>query len=150
MSRYFLVFLICLCSILGGCGGTQTVTRTNAPVPEQIKSAAFSPLAGNSPEVDGYISDALLMQGVETNPAVAAGIRKNADSDAVLTYTDVWRWDMAMYLQSITISLYDAKTGQLLVSGRWRDSFLHAFHRGESITKELLAEMFGKLNPRAD
>ena len=57
------------------------------------------------------------------------------------------RW--TMYLQSISINLYDGKTGQLLVSGRWRDSFIHAFHRGESVTKELIAEMFGKLKPKA-
>jgi len=52
-----------------------------------------------------------------------------------------------MYLQSISINLYDAKSGQLLVSGRWRDSFFHAFNRGEAISKELIAEMFSKLQP---
>jgi hypothetical protein len=99
--------------------------------------------------VDAYLSDALLMQGVVSGPVVATSARKSVDSDMVLTYIDVWRWDMTMYLQSISINLYDGKTGQLLVSGRWRDSFIHAFHRGESVTKELIAEMFGKLKPKA-
>lgn len=136
-----------ICFLLAGCGGAQTVTRTNAPLPEQIKSAAFSPQAGNSPEVDLYISDALAEQSVVTNPPVAAGVRRSPDSDTVITYTDVWRWDLAMYLQSISINLYDAKSGQLLVSGRWRDSLFHAYNRGESVSKELVTEMFNKLKP---
>ncbi len=149
MNHYVLVFCICIFSLLGGCGGAQSVTRTSVSAPEQIRTVSFSPQAGNSSEVDAYLSDALLMQGVVSGPVVATSARKSVDSDMVLTYIDVWRWDMTMYLQSISINLYDGKTGQLLVSGRWRDSFIHAFHRGESVTKELIAEMFGKLKPKA-
>ena len=145
MQKYSVCLITCLLVFLGGCGGAQTVSRTKAPSPEQVRAVGFSPESGNSPEVDSYKSDALRLQGVETNPKIPANTRTAADSDAVLTYVDLWRWDMAMYLQSITINLYNAKTGDLLVSGRWRDSFLHAFNRGETISKELLAEMFSKI-----
>ncbi len=118
MSHYVLVFCICIFSLLGGCGGAQSVTRTSVSAPEQIRTVSFSPQAGNSSEVDAYLSDALLMQGVVSGPVVATNARKSVDSDMVLTYIDVWRWDMTMYLQSISINLYDGKTGQSLRSSR--------------------------------
>lgn len=136
--------------LLTGCGGSQSVTRTNSPAPVAIRTAALSPLAGNSPEVDSYVSDALLIHGVSTNPPLAAGTRKSDDVDAIVTYLDVWKWDMAMFLKSISISMYDAKTGALLVTGKWTDSFFHGYHRGESVSKELIAEMLAKLGSKTE
>lgn len=150
MKISLLTIAFCVSIGLVGCGGAQNVVRTNTSAPEQIRTAALSPLAGNSPEVDSYVSDALLSQGVSTAPPLPAGTRKSADVDAVVTYQDVWRWDMAMYLKSISISLYDGKTGSLLVTGKWTDSLFHAWHRGESVSKELIAEMFSKLGSKTE
>jgi len=82
---------------------------------------------------------------VAVTARLPAGVIKTDKADAVVSYLDVWRWDMAMYLDSISIDLYNASTGELLVTGRWRDSFFHAFHRGESISKELIDQMMAKL-----
>jgi hypothetical protein len=146
------IFAVCVgaASLLMGCGGSQSVIRTNTPSPEIIKTAALSPLAGNSPEVDSYIAEALLIQGVSANPPLPAGTRKSNDVDAIVTYLDVWKWDMAMFLKSISISFYDARTGALLVTGKWSDSFFHGYHRGESVSKDLIAEMLAKLGSKTD
>ncbi|QRM18875.1 hypothetical protein GBK02_05450 [Dechloromonas sp. TW-R-39-2] len=140
-----LVAIAGLLLVLAGCGGSSTVTRFDAPVPSPLRSVSLSPMDGNSPEVTGYVSDAFMVQGVATAGGVPAGVLKTDNADAVVTYLDVWRWDLAMYMQSITINLYNAQTGQLMVSGRWKDSFFHTWNRGEAVSKELVAEMMAKL-----
>lgn len=121
------------------------MVRMNSPAPENIVTVALSPQDGNSPEVDSYVADAIISQGVAVAPPLSAGTLKSDQVDAVATYMDVWRWDLAMYMQSISISLYNARTGELLVTGRWRDSLFHAWHRGELVAQELLTQMFSKL-----
>jgi hypothetical protein len=143
MKNRFVFVLLGLA--LAGCGGSYTVTRFDGAAPGQLRSVAVSPREGNSPEVTSYVSDALVSQGVAVTARLPAGVIKTDKADAVVSYLDVWRWDMAMYLDSISIDLYNASTGELLVTGRWRDSFFHAFHRGESISKELIDQMMAKL-----
>lgn len=144
--RTITTFLFCtLCLTLAGCGGSYTVTGPQRGAAQQIRTVSFSPQDGNSNEVTGYITEALVTHGVGISPPVASGTRKTKDADAVVSYLDVWRWDIGTYLKSINISLYDARTGALLVSGRWEDSILHAYHRGESVARELLAQMFEKI-----
>lgn len=55
---------------------------------------------------------------------------------------------MATYMQSIAIQLYNAKTGELLVSGSWSDSALHSFNRGDAVARDLINQMFAKLQFR--
>ena len=147
-----IIFVVCVCaaSVLMGCGGSQSIVRTNAPAPLLIKTAALSPMEGNSPEVDSYILDALLAHGISTNPPLASGTRRAGDVDAIVTYLDVWRWDLAMYLKSISVSMYDPKTGSLLITGKWTDSFFHGYHRGESVSKELISEMLLQLGTKTE
>jgi hypothetical protein len=146
MKKHVCLLVASICILFAGCGGSYTVTRTAAKAPEQIRSASFSRQDGNSPEVTGYVTDALLSQGVEIRSVPANKGNKSGDADAVVSYLDVWRWDMGMYLKSISINLYNANTGELLVNGKWADSFLHAFHRGEMVANELVSQMFAKLD----
>lgn len=138
-------FIVAASLSLSGCGGSSTVTRTSAKAPEQIRSAAFVRQDGNSSEVTAYIAEALATQGVATQAGTATRSFKSNDVDAIVSYLDVWHWDVVTYLKSIAISLYNAKTGELLVTGRWRDSFLHTYYRGDSVSRDLINEMFAKL-----
>lgn len=146
MKKIICVLIVCAYGLLAGCGGSYNVTRTAAKAPEQIRTASFSRQDGNSPEVTGYVTEALAGQGVVIKSASSAKPFKSSDVDALVTYTDVWRWDLAMFLKSISINLYNANTGELLVTGRWGDSVLHGYHRGESVSKQLIDEMFAKLD----
>lgn len=146
MKKHACILVASICILFAGCGGSYSVTRTSAKPPEQIRSASFSRQDGNSPEVTNYVTDALLSQGVEIRSVPANKGNKSGGVDAVVSYLDVWRWDMGMYLKSISISLYNANTGELLVNGKWVDSFLHAFHRGEMVANELVSQMFAKLD----
>ena len=132
--------LLVALSLLAGCGGSYSVTRTGQATPEHIRTVLMTPRDGNSPEVTEYVSDALAAQGVTVTGQLPAGVFKTDKADAVVSYLDI-----STYLQSISISLYDAKTGNLVITGRWRDSFFHTWNRGEGVSKELIAKMLAEL-----
>ena len=145
MRLLMFAYLAVTALLTSGCGGSTIITRTSANVPEQIRSATFSAQSGNSSEVTGYVSEALASQGVATQSVTPSQGLKSNDVDAIVTYVDVWRWDLVTYMQSIAISLYNAKTGELLVTGRWKDSLFHTYFRGDSISRDLVNQMFEKL-----
>jgi len=131
--------------LLSGCGGSYVVTRTAAPAPKQIQAVAVTPMDGNSAEVDGYLNSALIGQGLMVKAPLAAGTRTSLDVDAIVSYQDIWRWDMSTYLAAINIYVYEASSGNLLVTGKWEYSFFHTYYRGESISQELLKQMLAKM-----
>jgi hypothetical protein len=95
--------------------------------------------------MDTNIRSALMAQGVTPQAALPAGTRKNADVDALVSYTAVWRWDLVMYLRTLTINISDAATGNLLAMARWDNSAFHGFQDAKQVTSDLVADMFGKL-----
>ncbi|HEY5761615.1 MAG TPA: hypothetical protein VIS73_00260, partial [Rhodocyclaceae bacterium] len=65
--------------------------------------------------------------------------------DLLVTYQDVWRWDLKTYLFSLRIDLFDAPTGSLLTTGTWKNSAFHGFQRGKDETRELLSDMLPRI-----
>ena len=112
---------------LAGCATTQEVSLGKTEPIASVKTVAQAPDEGNSPEMDAALIAALQLQGLTVKAPVQAGARKAPDVDAVVSYVDNWRWDMTMYLQKIDVRMYDARSGDLLVSGEWKDSALHGF-----------------------
>ena len=139
LSVFFLAVL------LSGCGGSYVITRTAAPTPARIEVVAIAPLDGNSAEVDGYVKAALIGQGLVVKVPLTTGTRSSLEVDAIVSYQDIWRWDITTYLAKLTISLYDASSGSLLATGKWEDSFFHTWNRGEAISQELLKQLFVQL-----
>jgi hypothetical protein len=146
-TAYFtaLAFLV----LLVGCATTQEVSVAKSDPVTSIKTVAQAPDAGNSPEMDAALTAALQLQGLTVKPAVRAGARKSADADAVVSYIDHWRWDLIMYLQKIDIRMYDAQSGDLLVSGEWKDAPMHGNHDPQVVMQGLLAEMMSRLRGEA-
>ena len=127
-----------------GCSTSQQV-RLAKTDPRAIVSVAQAPQDGNSPEMSGYLTRALQSHGLAVKAPLAAGTRTAPDVDAIVSYGDVWRWDLAMYLRSLSIQIYDAKNGDLLVMGEWKDSALHGFRDANATMQGLVAEMVTKL-----
>jgi hypothetical protein len=130
---------------LAGCSTTQEVLLARAVPDKSIESVAQVPADGNSSEMDDHLTRALQLEGVSVKAPLPAGARKAADVDAIISYTDVWRWDLVMYLKSISIRMFDARSGDLLVSGEWNDSALHGFRDPRQVVEQLVREMFAKL-----
>lgn len=145
MTRLLLSTAVMFCALMTGCATSQNVTLAQAATAKPITTAALVPQDGNSAVMDTHLQSALMAQGVTPKTALPAATRKSAEVDAIVTYTDVWRWDVIMYLKSITINVSDAASGNLLAMGRWDNSAFHGFQDAKQVTSELVTEMFAKL-----
>jgi hypothetical protein len=130
---------------LSGCATHQQVLLAKAKPNAKIVTVARVPDEGNSPEMDANLEVALQQQGLQVKAPLPAGTRTTSEVDATVSYIDVWRWDIAMYLKSISLRIFDAKTGDLLVSGEWNDSALHGFRDAKAVVNELVGEMVSKV-----
>jgi hypothetical protein len=140
-----LILLSMMLVMLSACGGTYTAKRTAAPLPKYIQAIAVSPQEGNSPEVDRYLNSALVDQGLIVKAPLAKAERTNLEVDAIISYQDVWRWDLfTTHMRSISMAIYDAKSGNMLVHGTWECSTFHDYDRGQNVTKNLLRKMLEK------
>ncbi len=137
--------IVGLMIFLPACGGSYNLQQAGT-VKSPIRTVALTPQDGNSAEVDAYMVDALTAVGVEVRQPLKAGEKISSNVDAVVSYTDLWRWDLVTYMAGLQINLYDARNGAILATGRWRDSGLHSFQRGEGVSKELIRKIFNGLN----
>jgi hypothetical protein len=95
--------------------------------------------------MNSNLESALQKAGVAVKASHPMGTRSGRDSDALISYVDVWRWDIAMYIKSLTVKLHDAETGDLVAIGQWNESPLHAWRDAKLVMENLVGEMFSKL-----
>ena len=58
-----------------------------------------------------------------------------------MSQVDVWRWDMAMHTESLSVQLHDARTGDLPVTGDGSDSAMHGSRDAKGTVRGVVAEM---------
>ena len=131
--------------LASGCSTSQQVRLAKMSPHPPIKTVAQSVQDGNSAEMNKYLVTALHDEGLAVKAPLPAGTRTSVDVDAIVSYVDVWRWDMTMYMKSLSIQLYDARTGDLLVTGDWSDSAMHGFRDAKETVKGVVAEMMTTL-----
>lgn len=139
----------CLSLFLIGCSTTQEVHVAKYGAIKSITSVSQISDSGNSTSADTHLHSALLQEGLNVKGTLPQGTRRSGDVDALVSYVDVWRWDLVMYLQSLSVRMFDAETGDLLISGQWKDSALHGFRNAEDVMKGLVSEMMVKLRERS-
>jgi hypothetical protein len=130
---------------LAGCATTREVFVFQTPPPAGVASVAQVPDEGNSPAMNAYLESALRSSGLTITAPLPAGTRTSHDVDAIVSYTDVWRWELVMRLQSLRVRLYDGRSGDLLVTGAWNDSPLHGFRDANQAVQDLVGEMVARL-----
>lgn len=132
-------------ALLGGCSTTQHITLAKAAPALKVTTVAQVPAEGNSPEMNANLTNALQAEGLQVKAPLPADARKSDDVDAIVSYVDVWRWDLVMYLKKLSVKMYDAKTGDLLVMGDWEDSPMHGFRDAKTAVNSVVSEMVAKL-----
>jgi hypothetical protein len=130
---------------LFGCATSKDVLLAKATPTHQVRTVAQAIQEDNSSDMNTNLQSALTKEGIVLKAPLPAGTRKATDVDAIVSYSDVWRWDLVMYLKSVSIQLFDAQSGDLLVTGSWNDSTLHGFRDSKEIVQNLVDEMFDKL-----
>lgn len=145
MNRFIPSSIVLFAVLMTGCATSQNVTLGQLSAPQSLSSAALVPQEGNSSDMNENMRAAMLSQGLAPQAALPAGTRKSTEVDALVSYTDSWRWDLVMYLRSLTINIFDARSGNLLAMGRWDNSAMHTFPDSKLVTQNLMAEMLGKV-----
>ncbi len=143
-----LITRLALASLVSGiaaCSTTQNVSLSRQVTDRPIKVVAQVADAGNSPEMDANLEAALLEQRLRLARKLPEGTRKDPDADVLVSYVDVWRWDLTMYLQSVTLKVHDARSGELLATSSWKDSALHGWRNAKEVVGGLVDETFSKL-----
>lgn len=130
--------------LLSACATHQDVLLAKS-VPPPIVSLAQVPGDGNSEAMDGALRKALVKNGFTVAAPLPAGTRQSNDVDGIVSYVDVWRWDIVMYLQSVAIKIFDARSGDLLIAGDWKNSAFHGFQDEDGVVSDLVTEMTAKL-----
>lgn len=136
---------IALCFLVSGCSTTQEVTLSKTADIRPIVSVAQVKEDGNSPQMDAHLISALHKEGLSFTSRLPEGTKTSPNVDALVSYVDVWRWDIVMYLKSIVIRFHDAQNGDLLVQGQWSDSPLHGYRDSKIVVEGLISEMLSKM-----
>lgn len=130
--------------LLAGCSTTQEITL-EAAVQKNLSTIALVPSDGNSSQMNSLLEAALLKEQLTVVGALPPGTRTAPGIDALVSYTDIWRWDLVMYLKHLTVQLYDAQTGQLLALGQWSDSPLHGFRNPKTVIEGLISDLVARV-----
>jgi hypothetical protein len=135
--------LILTALFLASCATTQNVMSVPLADNFHAKSAYFVPHNGKSGDMDGYIQRELIAHNIamQTGPDV----RQLDKVDMIVKYNDSWAWDLAMYLKTLDIQFFDAKSGNLLAQGHWENSAFHKFPDAGKIVNGVMNEMFTKV-----
>lgn len=135
---------LALC-LLVGCSTTQEITLAKSGPIKPITSVAQVAEDGNSAPMDSNLAGALQKEGLTVRPSLPKGTRSASDVDALISYVDVWRWDIVMYMKDLTVRLHDARSGDLLAMGQWSDSALHGFRDAKAVMESLVSELMAKV-----
>ena len=148
MHRMLIVVAFAIVALTTGCATSQNVNLAQVTGNRALSTVAMVPSEGNSADMDAAIKSALVNQGLTPKPPLPAGTRKSSDVDVIVSYTDQWRWDVAMYLRWVNIEMYDSDSGNLLASARWENSAFHGFQDYKTVVKGLLDDMMLKIRAR--
>lgn len=130
--------------LASACSTTQSVSMAKLSPTKQITTVAQVAADGNSPEMDRHLESALKKEGLVLRAKLPVGTATAKDVDALVSYADIWRWDIVMYLKNITVRVNDATSGDLIASAEWTESHFHQF-RGEAGVKEVVERLVSDL-----
>ena len=68
----------------------------------------------------------------------------------IVRYVDDWSWDLTMYLHTLDIQILDARTGELLANGGWKNSAFHGFYGAGKVTEQVVADILTKMANESD
>ena len=130
---------------LSGCAtSSQVVVQPSARVVvRNYHSAYLVTHGGNSSDMDAHIEKALLRRGF----AVTTGGEpvQPPNAQLVVKYVDDWKWDMAMYLRSFDLMIYNGQSNVLLADGTWTNSLLHGFYSADKVVDQVVGKTVKKL-----
>jgi hypothetical protein len=139
MGNFKLIIYLFLAAILVGCVNSAHQAKSSSVNLSNIKKIYVEKFPSDGRGIEKIIANELNSMGYE---AVVGEIQPD-DIDAFITYRDKWRWDITMYMLSISIKMRDPETGFPLAIG----NSLHTSLTRKS-PKELVREVLRNMLKR--
>jgi hypothetical protein len=122
--------------VLAGCATSSGVIVNHSAPKVVYKTAYVIAHGGSGSDMDALVQKELLRHGLD----VTSGADSTGPEGAQLMvkYADDWRWDLKMYLRSLDVMAFDAKTHVLLATASWKNSAVHGFYDEEKAVTKLV------------
>jgi hypothetical protein len=131
-----------------GCATTSRVVVNPNAKHADYRTVYVVVHGDNSSDMDANLQREFMRHGY-TVSAGPGGVMP-AGTELVARYADNWRWDMAMYLRSLDVMVYDAKSNVLLASGSWKNSTMHGFYGSEKVVAKVVDQTLTQMgSPQA-
>ena len=132
--------------MFSGCSTSRGVVANPSAPRVDYRSVYIVTHGGNGADMDANMQREFLRHGF----SVTAGDEGKAGSDAQLLvrYADDWKWDLAMYLRSLDVMVYDHQTNVLIATGSWKNSLFHGFYSSEKVVAEVVDDTVAKVSAR--
>jgi hypothetical protein len=128
---------------IAGCSTTSGVMVNPNLKHADYRSVYVVVHGSNSSDMDANLQKEFFRHGF----AVTVGPEGNPTSGAQLVarYADDWKWDIAMYLHTFDVMVYDAKSNVMVASGSWKNSTFHGFYSSEKVVAKVVDQTLAKI-----
>ncbi|HKU19301.1 MAG TPA: hypothetical protein VJP80_08675 [Candidatus Saccharimonadales bacterium] len=140
------VFGLLVIVLISGCTATSNVVLNPTETGRTFTSVYLVTHGGHSVDMDNAFRKALMQRGLKVTEGETEPQTKS--TDLVVKYDDTWRWDIAMYLLSLDVQIYDSKTGALVAESEWHNSPAHTWPNVDTVVGQLMQQTFNKLNAK--
>ena len=118
VKQYFipLTHLVLLLFFVSGCSSNVSIRLS--PTADLTKYIKFyvQPLPVDGRGINRVNRDEMNNLGLKTTTGPATIIPRNIDM--IVTYEDRWRWDLVMFMTSLTLNFRDVETDSIVASGQ--------------------------------
>ena len=140
-KKIALISLILItCLMLSGCYSIPPAEVSNRTKLNSAKTAFIV----DNPKVIGafqvLIAEDFQERGIHTQTGLMSSKPENVD--VYVTYLAYHSWDMARYLKSLVINIYDNNTNELIATDNFSTGFFHDFANSRKVTNMLISNMF--------
>ncbi len=131
--------LFCIVYLLTGCVNSSNQAIAPSANLANIEKIFVEKYPPDGRGLEQLIAEELISMGYQAT----SGESQPEDVDAVITYRDKWRWDVTMYMLSISIKLREPETGFPLAEGNSLHTSLTRKSPRELI-REVLTNIFSQ------
>jgi hypothetical protein len=128
---------------IAGCSTTSGVIVNQTFQHADYRSVYVVAHGSNSSDMDANLQKEFLRHGFSVSVGPEGG--PTSGVQLVARYADDWKWDMAMYLHTFDVMVYDAKSNVMVASGSWKNSTFHGFYSSEKVVAKVVDQTLAKI-----
>lgn len=126
-----------------GCATSSGVIVNPANQKIHYSSVYLVTHGGSSADMDANIQKEFLRRGFSVTSGAEVGTE---DAQLIARYADDWKWDIAMYLRSLDLMVFDGHSKVLLATGSWKNSVFHGFYSSEKVVTDVVDDTLSKIS----